>query len=228
MSDSSAASSSSRSDTRTVVLDLDGTLVDSVYLHVRAWLHAFHEVGVDVPSHRVHAAIGMGGDRLVGWVAGEAAEDSLGDRLRDRHRELFLSMVGDVRPTRGARELLVGLRDRSLEPVLASSSDATMTEELLRAGEVEDLLSEVLTGDQSERSKPHPEPVAKVLERTGTGAVLMIGDAPWDAEAAGAAGVRCVGVRTGGFVDHTLLQAGCSDVFEDPQDLLDHLDALLG
>lgn len=212
---------------RAVVLDVDGTLADSVYLHVRAWLHAFHEVGVDVPSHRVHGAIGMGGDRLVAHVAGDAAEHGLGDQLRSRHRELFLSMIGDVRPTRGAADLLEELQRRSIVRVVSSSSDEEMSGHLLEAAGVRDLVDEVVTGDVVEDSKPDPEPVAAALDRVGATAVFMLGDAPWDAESAARAGVPCVGVRTGGFAASTLRGAGMVAVLEDPAEVLQRLDDLL-
>lgn len=210
-----------------VVLDVDGTLADSVYLHVRAWMHAFHEVGLEVPSHRLHGAIGMGGDRLVAHVAGDAAESALGDPLRGRHRELFLSMIGDVRPTRGSVELLEELRGRSYALVVASSSDAEMTERLLEAAGVTGLVDEVLTGDDVEHSKPHPEPVERALSRVGAAGGFMLGDAPWDARAATAAGVPCVGVRTGGFAAVDLREAGMVEVWEDPAAVLADLHVLL-
>ena len=188
----------------TVVLDIDGTLVDSVYLHVHAWARAFHQVGLTVASHRIHGAIGMGGDRIVTHLAGEAAEQSIGDDVRARHDELFESVLGDVRPTRGTDELLQALRDRGLRLVVASSANAETTDALLQAAGAATLVEEVTTGDDVGQSKPHPEPVEQVLEKAGSGAAFLLGDAPWDGEAAREAGVRFVAVRTGGFSDEVL------------------------
>ncbi|MAO79668.1 MAG: HAD family hydrolase [Nocardioides sp.] len=212
----------------TVVLDIDGTLVDSVYLHVHAWSRAFHQVGLTVPSHRIHGAIGMGGDRIVTHLAGEAAEASIGDDVRARHDELFESVLGDVRPTRGAGELLQALRHRGLRLVVASSANAETTDALLEAAGAATHVAEVVTGDDVGESKPHPEPVEQVLEQAGAGAAFLFGDAPWDGESARAAGVRFVGVRTGGFSDEVLRGAGAEHVFDDPADLLEHLDDVLG
>ncbi len=140
---------------RTVVLDIDGTLVDSAYLHVHAWSRAFHQVGLDVPSHRIHGAIGMGGDRIVAHLAGEAAEHSIGDDVRARHDELFESVLGDVRPTRGCTDLLQALRDRGLRLVVASSANASVTDALLEAAGASTYVAKVTTGDDVGRSKPH-------------------------------------------------------------------------
>ena len=212
----------------TVVLDIDGTLVDSVYLHVHAWARAFHQVGLTVASHRIHGAIGMGGDRIVTHLAGEAAEQSIGDDVRARHDELFESVLGDVRPTRGTDELLQALRDRGLRLVVASSANAETTDALLQAAGAATLVEEVTTGDDVGQSKPHPEPVEQVLEKAGSGAAFLLGDAPWDGEAAREAGVRFVAVRTGGFSDEVLREAGAEHVVDDPADLLEHLDEVLG
>ena len=185
---------------RTVVLDIDGTLVDSAYLHVHAWSRAFHQVGLDVPSHRIHGAIGMGGDRIVAHLAGEAAEHSIGDDVRARHDELFESVLGDVRPTRGCTDLLQALRDRGLRLVVASSANASVTDALLEAAGASTYVAEA----------------------------FMLGDAPWDGEAAAATSIPFVALRTGGFGDEVLREAGAAHVFEDPADLLEHLDEVLG
>ena len=209
---------------RTVVLDIDGTLVDSAYLHVHAWSRAFHQVGLDVPSHRIHGAIGMGGDRIVAHLAGEAAEHSIGDDVRARHDELFESVLGDVRPTRGCTDLLQALRDRGLRLVVASSANASVTDALLEAAGASTYVAEVTTGDDVGRSKP----VEQVLDKAGAGAAFMLGDAPWDGEAAAATSIPFVALRTGGFGDEVLREAGAAHVFEDPADLLEHLDEVLG
>lgn len=210
-----------------VVLDIDGTLVDSVYLHVRAWHHALARVGLEVPSHRVHAAIGMGGDRIVAHLTNQAAEDSLGEEIRETHRSAFTSMLGEVRPTTGARSLVDELLRRGYEVAIASSADADLTRDLLAIAEVDGLVSPVATGDEVEDSKPHPEVVELSGSRAAGTPVLMVGDAVWDALAAAEAGVPCVGVRTGGFADQTLLDAGMVRVVEDPQELAEQLGDLL-
>ena len=115
----------------TVVLDLDGTLVDSVYVHALAWKEAFREVGVDIPTYRLHRAVGMGGDRLVAAVAGAATEEAVGDVIRKLHDDLFRLRRPEVHVLDGAAELLVACRDAGLRQVVASSSKPEDTEALL-------------------------------------------------------------------------------------------------
>lgn len=208
----------------TVLLDVDGTLVDSVYLHVRAWVTAFRRVGHHVPSHVVHAAIGMGGDRLVPHVTNDATEHALGDTIRETHLELFRASLDEVRATRGAAELVQELRHRGHELVVASSADSSLTDDLLSIAGVDGLVSHVVHGDDVEDSKPDPEVAQRAESRADQPAVLMIGDAPWDARAADDAGIGCVGVRTGGFSDRVLLEAGMLRVLEDPWEVLEHWD----
>lgn len=208
----------------TVLLDVDGTLVDSVYVHVRAWVTAFRRVGHLVPSHVVHAAIGMGGDRLVAHVTNEATEHALGDTIRESHLELFRGSLDEVRPTRGAQELVTELRHRGHELAVASSADSSLTDDLLSVAGVDGLVSSVVHGDDVSASKPDPEVAHRAVARSDQPAVLMLGDAPWDARAADDAGIPCVGVRTGGFSDRVLLEAGMVRVLEDPLDVLEHWD----
>lgn len=211
----------------TVLLDVDGTLVDSVYLHVRAWVTSFARVGLEVPSHVVHSAIGMGGDRLVAHVTNDATEEALGDTVREGHLEIFESSLDEVRPTRGAGELVEDLRRRGHELAVASSADPDLTDRLLDIAGVTGLVSSVVHSGDVDASKPHPEVVQTAVDRADDVPVLMLGDAPWDAQAAQRAGVRCVGVRTGGFGDGTLREAGMFRVLEDPAEVLAQWDALL-
>lgn len=210
----------------TVLLDVDGTLVDSVYLHVSAWATSFARVGVVVPSHVIHRAIGMGGDRLVAHVTNDATEDALGDTIREGHLELFRDGLGDVRPTRGAEELVRELRQRGHELAVASSADPALTDDLLAIAGVDGLVSTVTHSGDVDSSKPHPEVVDTSSGRADQPALLMLGDAPWDARAAADAGIPCVGVRTGGFGDATLLETGMVRVLEDPQAVLEEWSAL--
>ncbi len=151
----------------TVVLDLDGTLVDSVYVHVTCWKSALADVGVDVSSYRIHRAIGMGGDRLVTEVAGPAVEHALGDTVRSLHARHFDERFGLVTALDGASELLENLRGRGLKPVLASSGDAAMTDQLLELIEDSSALLERISGDETEQSKPAPELVEVGAEQRG-------------------------------------------------------------
>lgn len=212
----------------TVVLDLDGTLVDSVYVHVLAWRAAFAAVGLDVASHRLHRAIGLGGDRLVAHVAGDAAERAVGDRVRALHDEDVERRTGEIGATDGAAALLEALRGRGLQVVLASSGAKEQTEQLLDLVEgSHHLLHEKVAGADAEASKPAPDLLEIALESVEATRAVTVGDAVWDVEASRAAGVPCLGLRCGGIGTAELLEAGAVAVYDDPRDLVDHLDEAL-
>jgi phosphoglycolate phosphatase len=211
----------------TVVLDLDGTLVDSVYVHVTCWKSAFADVGVEVPSYRIHRAIGMGGDRLVTEVAGPAVEHALGDTVRAMHARHFSERFGLINALDGASELLEDLRKRGLKPVLASSGDQQLTDQLLELIEDSSALLERISGDEAESSKPSPELVEVALDTVDAAGALVVGDTVWDVEAAAKAGVPCVALLSGGVSEAELSAAGAVAVFASPRDLLDNLDRAL-
>jgi phosphoglycolate phosphatase-like HAD superfamily hydrolase len=211
----------------TVVLDLDGTLVDSVYIHVTCWKSAFADVGVEVPSYRIHRAIGMGGDRLVTEVAGPAVEHALGDTVRAMHARHFSERFGLITALDGASELLEDLRRRGLKPVLASSGNQQLTDQLLELIEDSSVLLERISGEEVEASKPAPELVEVALETVDAAGALVVGDTVWDVEAAAKAGVPCVALLSGGLSEVELSTAGAVAVFASPRDLLDNFDRAL-
>jgi phosphoglycolate phosphatase len=205
----------------TVVLDVDGTLVDSVYARTLAWKAAFRGVGVEVPSHRIHRAIGMGGDRVVAHLAGDAVEHGVGDEVRRRQSEHFERLLPDITATDGSAELLVLLRERELHVVVASSGEPGLTSRLL---ELVDggpgLVHRIVWGSPTVRSKPAPDLFQAAVEQVGGTEAVVIGDSVWDTQAARAAGLPCLAVRTGGFDDAELLANGATAVYEDPRELL--------
>lgn len=207
----------------TVVLDLDGTLVDSVYVHTTCWRAAFRDVGVEVASHHLHRAIGMGSDRLVAHVAGEPVERALGDEIRSRHARHLDQRFHEIAATPGAAELLDALRARGLRLVLASSGERDQADRMLDLVEGADVaLESVVTGSDAQESKPDGELVGRALDSIGAeaqGAVLL-GDTVWDARAAADAGVACLGILTGGITEEELLRAGCAEVYDSPADLV--------
>jgi phosphoglycolate phosphatase-like HAD superfamily hydrolase len=207
-----------------VVLDLDGTLVDSVYQHVVAWQAAFHDVGLHVSSVRIHEAIGMGGDRLVAHVAGDAAESAVGDDVRTLHDKYFRAGLRTITPLDGASELVEVLAGRGHRLVLASSSEAQLVDELLDLVDVRRHLTAVVTGSDDVPSTPAPDLVDVAVARAGGGSAIVIGDAVWDALSAEAAGAPCIGLRSGGVGTERLLSAGASWVHDGPRDLLEQLD----
>jgi phosphoglycolate phosphatase-like HAD superfamily hydrolase len=211
----------------TVILDLDGTLVDTVYQHVLAWRSAFLSVGVDIPAWRIHRAIGMGGDRLVAAVAGRAVENAVGDEVRKLHGLRFEDLLPHVTPTDGAPGLLESLRNRDLKVVVASSGEREVTERLLSVLGAAEALHAWVAGDQADASKPAGDLLGLAMEKVSGEAALVIGDTVWDVESAQACDFPCVGVLTGGVSDAELREAGAMDVREDPAAITSDLDDLL-
>ena len=211
-------------DIDTVVLDLDGTLVDSVPVHVLAWQAAFRDVGVSVPTHRLHRAIGMGGDRLVTEVTNEAVERSVGDDVRALHARHLDQLFPRIVPTDGAVELLEALRSCGLRVVLATSGERELTERLLDLLEGADaFLRGTVTGSDAEESKPAGQLIEVALEDVDAERAVVVGDATWDVQAAHDAGVPCIGLLTGGISESELLSAGAAWVADTPRALAEHL-----
>jgi HAD superfamily hydrolase (TIGR01509 family) len=210
----------------TAILDIDGTLVDTNYQHAIAWFRAFVAHDIVLPIWRIHRHIGMGGDQVVTALCGEDTERRLGDRIRDAEGEEYGRMIGEVRTMEGSRELIVSLKDRGHVVVLASSAkegevDAYL--DLLDAREVADAWT---TSGDVEATKPEPDLVRAALERVETPVddAVMVGDTPWDVEAARRAGVGTLAVVTGGFAEQELRDAGAVEVFESVAELLERLD----
>jgi HAD superfamily hydrolase (TIGR01509 family) len=211
-------------DARAVVLDVDGTLLDSVYQHTFAWARAFRKAGQPAEAWRIHRHIGMGGDRLVSAVAGEPVEESSGDLIRTIWEQEYDEIIGDVGLLEGARDLLTALRERDLRIALASSSIPKHAEYAFTLLEAERLADVTTTAEDAEESKPHQELVEAAMAELGTTAAVMIGDAVWDVEAASRAGIPTIGLRCGGYGRQELLDAGAVEVYDGPADLLEHLD----
>lgn len=209
---------------RAVVLDVDGTLVDSVYQHTFAWARSFRRAGHPVEAWRIHRHIGMGGDRLVAAVAGPEVEDESGDRIREIWEGEYDAIIDDVGPLDDARALLAALRDRGLRIALASSSIPKHAERafgLLDADTYADLTT---TSEDADESKPDSELVEVAMERLGTTNACMVGDAVWDVVSASHAGIPTIGLCCGGYGRRELLDAGAVEVYLGPGDLLAHLD----
>lgn len=199
----------------TVIFDLDGTLVDSVYVHTLAWQAAFRDVGLIMAAHRIHRAIGMGGDRLVAEVAGQQVEDAVGDELRSRHPEHLDEHFGAITPTPGADELLATLRDAGLQVVLATSGDRELTSRLLDVLDDASRLTLTMTGSEVDVSKPNGKIFDAVLKSVNATTAIVVGDSVWDVRAADDVGMRCIGVLTGGISEDELLTAGAVAVHRD-------------
>lgn len=204
-----------------VLLDLDGTLVDSVYQHVVAWSEALAGHGYEVPAWRIHAGIGMGGSRLVPWLLGRHVDDA--DELSDDHRRRFLDHAEQLRPTRGAPALVDDLERREIAFRIATSAESEVREVLLAALGRKDLPS--ADADDVGSSKPAPDLLLATCTDLGVEPedATLVGDSPWDAEAARRVGIRTIAVRCGGFGDDRLLFAGAEDVVDDPGALVGRL-----
>lgn len=211
----------------TIVLDIDGTLLDSNFHHAVAWSRAFASCDVEAPGWRIHRALGMGGDRLVTEVAGEEVEQRLGDTVRERWEKEYDALLESTRLLDGAALLLDALRDRGLTVALASSSIPEHARHALDLLDAEQRAHGWTTADDAEESKPDPELLDVALERVGGTSAVMVGDSVWDVHAAHAAGLPAICLLTGGTSRAELEAAGADAVYEDPCDLLRHLDEAL-
>ena len=210
---------------RAVIFDVDGTLVDSNDAHANAWVMALAERGRRVEFSRVRPLIGMGGDKLLPEVAGIAADSPEGQAIDARRRAIFQSeFLPHLKPTRGARDLLEGLRDDRMTLVVASSASSAELHGLLQVAGAEKLMDSTTSSDDADRSKPDPDIVKAAIARTGCPPVdvIMIGDTPYDIEAALRAGIEIIALRSGGWPDAEL--TGAVAIYTDPADLLDHYD----
>jgi HAD superfamily hydrolase (TIGR01509 family) len=210
---------------RAVIFDVDGTLVDSNDAHAQAWVDALSERGRHVSFERVRPLIGMGGDKLLPKVAGIPADSSEGEAISDRRREIFQhTYLPQLQPTRGANALLEHLRDDRLALVVASSAQAAEIEGLLQVAGATKLFESRASSDDAARSKPDPDIVQAAIDRTGCPRddVIMVGDTPYDIEAAQRAGIGIVALRCGGWPDTALTSALA--IYDDPADLLERYD----
>jgi HAD superfamily hydrolase (TIGR01549 family) len=209
---------------RAALLDLDGTLVDTNYHHALSWYRAFREHDIVLPVWRLHRHVGMGGDKFVAAVAGDEVEERLGDELRDRWEELFDEVIGECSALEGATELLDDLKGRGLSVVLASSSIERHLDHFLDLLDARERADDWTTSDDVEATKPEPDLVRAGLDKAGTDDAVMLGDTPWDVEAARKAGIETVCLLTGGFSEQELRDAGAVAVFESIGDLRERLD----
>lgn len=212
-------------DRYAVLLDIDGTLLDSTYHHALAWQRAFRDLGQDAPFWRVHRAIGMGGDKLVASVLGDAVEQRLGDRLRERWEQRYEQIRHEMRPLPGAVDLVRMLQGMGAAVALASSSAEHMTEFALdQLGLTQDDFVTITSGDDADESKPAPDIFEAALAETGCERGVVVGDTTYDITAAARTGLPCIAVRSGGFSAAELRAAGAALVVDELTELL-HLPA---
>lgn len=208
------------------ILDIDGTLVDTNYHHAIAWYRAFREHDVTLPIWRVHRAIGMGGDQLVGALAGDDFENEHGDDVRASEKDLYRELIDEVAPLPGAIDLVHRLDELGHSVVLSSSAKEDEVEHYLDLLGVRDVADAWTSSQDVEQTKPAPDLVQSALEKSeqrDDGAV-MLGDSVYDCQAAARADVPSLGVLTGGFSREELEEAGAKAVYESPAEILKSLE----
>ena len=211
----------------TVLLDVDGTLIDSNEAHARAWadtLRAHDWTGVT--WQQLMPLIGMGGDKLLPKITGVKIDSPQGKKLAKERTEHFLTAYAPtIRAFPRTRELLEAFRDRGLKRVIATSAKANELDALLERAGVADLITRETTSDDAKgKSKPEPDIILAALAKANAtpGEAIMIGDTPYDVEAASRAGVRTIALRCGGWGDQPL--RGAAAIYADPAELLERLE----
>jgi HAD superfamily hydrolase (TIGR01509 family) len=201
------------------ILDIDGTLVDTNYHHALAWYRAFRQHGIVLPIWRLHRHIGMGGDQLVTALTSEHVDESIGDDIRSAEKALYMALIDEVEPVSEAREFVADLKQRGHTVVLASSAKEDEVEHYLDLLDARGLADAWTTSADVESTKPQPDLVRAAMEKASAADAVMVGDTPWDIEAAKRADVPTVGVITGGFSRGELEDAGAVAVFESVAEL---------
>jgi HAD superfamily hydrolase (TIGR01509 family) len=210
---------------RCVILDVDGTLVDSNDAHAQAWVDALHEFGHDVPFDRVRRLIGMGSDNLLPEVASLEKESEQVQQISQRRGEIFKDQyLSTIKPFPGGRDLLLRMRNDGFKLVVASSAQADELEPLLTIAQAVEIIEGMTSSSDAKNSKPDPDIVQAAVAKSGTTAdvCVMLGDTPYDVESAGKAGVKVIALRCGGWRDADL--QGAIAMYDDPADLLAHYD----
>ncbi len=209
-----------------VIFDIDGTLVDSNDAHAQSWVDTFAEAGYDVPFDVVRPLIGMGADKLLPKTIGVKHDSKEGKKLLARRSEIFQSKyLPRLKPLPGSRALVLRVRADGLKAIVATSAKDAELKGLLQAADVNDLMEERATASDAKRSKPDPDIVQAAVEESDIRKenLIMIGDTPYDIEAATRAGVRCIAFRSGGWNEDRL--KGAVAIYDGPADLLARYDA---
>jgi HAD superfamily hydrolase (TIGR01509 family) len=212
--------------TRGVLFDVDGTLVDTNYLHAVTWWEAFRQGGHTVPTARIHRAIGMGSDKLLDHLLGTDRDRDADEEMRAAHLALYTTYWERLRPLPGATDLLRACAGRGLRIVLASSASKKELAALRRALGADDVIDTATSASDVDASKPDPDIIDVALRESGLSAdrALLVGDSVWDVLAANRAGIPCIGVTCGGTSAAELRDAGALETWDDPEALRDNLE----
>jgi HAD superfamily hydrolase (TIGR01509 family) len=208
-----------------VLFDIDGTLVDSSYLHISAWLHALRAVGRPMDAWRIHRGQGMGSSELLAALLGEVS-DEVSSQAKQHHSERYRQSAELLRAFDGAQDLVAAVAQRGVTVVLATSAAPDELELLRSVLDIEDTVAEITAAQDVVAAKPEPDLIHVALQQAGVTAdrAVYVGDTVWDVKACGKAGVACVGVLTGGISAAELTEAGAVAVYEDCRALLRELD----
>jgi len=211
---------------RGVLFDIDGTLVDSNAAHARSWVDTLREAGYEVPFDVLWPMIGMGGDKVLPSAAGIEIDSELGKKLSARRWEIFQrDYLPGLKPTPGARDLVQRMKDDGLELIVASSASGNELGALMDAANVRDLFEKTTSSSDARDSKPDPDIVQAAVKKSGMkpNELIMLGDTPYDVQAAIGAHVNLVGLLCGGWTAIEL--SGATAIYSDPLDLLEWYDA---
>lgn len=213
------------------VFDLDGTLIDSVYQHVIAWSEALTGEGLVLPISRIHRKIGMSSELFAKQIFKELPDDVAADRIsrvKKRQGEIFGRQAPHIEPLPGASALLAALTRANIPWAIATSGSPEDTASNLKKLDVDASQATVLTGDDVRQGKPEPDVFLAAAERLGVSVerVYVVGDSTWDMLGARRCHALGLGLKSGGVGEEELQRAGALRVYEDPADLLDHLDEL--
>ena len=209
-----------------LLVDIDGTLVDSNYLHIDAWSKALADVGAPRDTWRIHGTIGMDSTKLLETLLGDDAS-RLSDEVKQLHQRYYAETSPRLRAFDGARELLAEVSQRGGIVVLATSAPEEELTVLRDVLESEEAIDQITSSEDVEEAKPEPDLVQVALDRAGVDSshALFLGDTVWDVEAATRAHVRCIGVLSGGVAEGDLRDAGAIEVYPDVATLLSELDS---
>ncbi|MGI8788736.1 MAG: HAD family hydrolase [Pyrinomonadaceae bacterium] len=212
------------------IFDVDGTLIDSNDFHAEAWQKAFAEYGKEISFKKIRSQIGKGADTFLPEFLTEKEIKKFGDELADLRGEIFKrEYLSRIKPFPKVRELFEKIKADGKKIALASSSKKDEVEAYKKIANIEDLVEKETSADDAEKSKPEPDIFQTALKLLGNPAlenILVIGDTPYDAEAATKAKLKIVGVLSGGFAEKDLRENGCAAIYQDPRDLLDNYKKL--
>jgi HAD superfamily hydrolase (TIGR01509 family) len=208
-----------------VILDVDGTLIDSNDALASSWVDSLAQNGFHVPFEKIRPLIGMGGDKLLPKVIGVSKDSELGKRIDNTRGDIFMQQYfPQIKPFPGAKELIKRMRESGLKVTVASSAPKDQLEKSLELVGAADLIEEETSSKDVSKSKPSSQPVKETLQRAGLppDEVVMIGDTPYDIESAKKVGVSSIAFRSGGWKDPDL--AGAIAIYDGPEDILEHYD----